>query len=70
LTFQKFLGLTLSDRVQDANTIWLFREDCGKSGCVERGINQAIRFSRKAKRHMSNGFNLPGTIKGILKTGF
>ena len=44
LTFQKFLGLTLSDRVPDANTIWLFREDCGKSGCVEKVF---LRFEKQ-----------------------
>lgn len=36
LTFQRFLGLTLSDRVPDAKTIWLFREDLVRSGGVEK----------------------------------
>lgn len=30
LSFQKFLGLTLSDDVPDQKTIWLFREQVGK----------------------------------------
>lgn len=35
LTFQKFLGLTLSDQSPDEKTIWLFREDLVKAGKVE-----------------------------------
>lgn len=36
LSFQKFLGLTLSDPVPDQNTIWLFREEIGRNGGVEK----------------------------------
>jgi IS5 family transposase len=32
LSFQRFLGLTLGDKVPDAKTIWLFRETLRKSG--------------------------------------
>lgn len=32
LTFQKFLGLTLSDSVPDEKTIWIFREELTKAG--------------------------------------
>jgi len=32
LSFQRFLGLTLGSKVPDAKTIWLFRENLGKSG--------------------------------------
>lgn len=32
LSFQRFLGLSLGDKVPDAKTIWLFRENLGKSG--------------------------------------
>jgi transposase len=32
LSFQRFLGLTLGDKVPDAKTIWLFREQLSKSG--------------------------------------
>jgi len=32
LSFQRFLGLTLGDKVPDAKTIWLFRENLKKSG--------------------------------------
>ena len=36
LSFQKFLGLTLSDAVPDQNTIWLFREVLSRSGQVKK----------------------------------
>jgi IS5 family transposase len=32
LSFQRFLGLSLSNKVPDAKTIWLFRENLQKSG--------------------------------------
>jgi len=36
LSFMRFLGLTLSDKVPDAKTIWLFRERLTKSGAIEK----------------------------------
>jgi IS5 family transposase len=36
LSFQTFLGLTLADKVPDANTVWAFREVLSKSGGVEK----------------------------------
>ena len=35
MSFMRFLGLTLSDRVPDARTIWLFREKLTKAGAIE-----------------------------------
>ena len=35
LSFMRFLGLGLSDRVPDARTIWLFRERLTKAGAIE-----------------------------------
>ncbi|MCL1983352.1 MAG: transposase [Clostridiales bacterium] len=32
LSFQRFLGLCLGDKVPDAKTVWLFRENLAKSG--------------------------------------
>ena len=36
LSFQRFLGLSLGDKVPDAKTIWLFREqlDTSKNGLI------------------------------------
>jgi transposase len=35
LSFMRFLGLGLSDRVPDARTLWLFREKLTKAGTIE-----------------------------------
>ena len=35
LSFMRFLGLELCERVPDAKTIWLFREQLGQAGLVE-----------------------------------
>jgi IS5 family transposase len=35
LSFMRFLGLSLSDRVPDARTIWLFREKLTKAGTIK-----------------------------------
>ena len=39
LSFMRFLGLTLSDKVPDAKTIWLFREQLTKENAVEKLFN-------------------------------
>jgi IS5 family transposase len=36
LSFMRFLGLALEDRVPDAKTIWLFREQLTRAGTIER----------------------------------
>jgi transposase, IS5 family len=36
LSFMRFLGLALEDRVPDAKTIWLFREQLTRVGAIER----------------------------------
>ncbi len=35
LSFMRFLGLNLSDRVPDARTIWLFREKLTRAGAIQ-----------------------------------
>lgn len=35
LSFMRFLGLELGDRVPDANTVWTFREQLTKAGAIE-----------------------------------
>jgi IS5 family transposase len=35
VSFMRFLGLSLADRVPDARTIWLFREKLTKAGAIE-----------------------------------
>jgi hypothetical protein len=40
LSFMRFLGLGLEDRVPDARTIWLFREKLTTAGAIKRKLNQ------------------------------
>lgn len=35
-SFQRFLGLTLGDKVPDAKTIWLFRDKLSKNGADQK----------------------------------
>ena len=50
LSFMRFLGLTLSDRVPDEKSIWLFEDQLAKAGLVETLFNQFNVFLR------DNGF--------------
>src|SRR6201993_4989340 len=48
MSFMRFLGLTLADRVPDARTIWLFREKLTKAGAIEplfERLDAALRES-------------------------
>jgi len=40
LSFMRFLGLGLSDRVPDAKTVWLFRERLTQAGAIEGLFNR------------------------------
>jgi len=44
LSFMRFLGLTLKDKVPDEKTIWLFREALTQSGVIKRLFN---KFNRR-----------------------
>ncbi|AQT69210.1 Transposase DDE domain protein [Anaerohalosphaera lusitana] len=51
ISFMRFLGLGIGDRVPDAKTIWLFREQLTEAGLVENLFTQFDEFLRK------NGFS-------------
>ena len=36
LSYRRFLGLTIDDRVPDAKTIWLFRDNLSKTGAADK----------------------------------
>jgi IS5 family transposase len=44
LSFQRFLGLTLNDKVPDAKTIWNFREEISKAGIIETIFYRFVRM--------------------------
>jgi len=50
LSFMRFLGLTLGERVPDAKTIWLFRDQLTQADLVRTLFDQFDRFLR------ANGF--------------
>jgi IS5 family transposase len=47
LSFMRFLGLGLDDRVPDAKTIWLFREQLGEAKLVKRLFRKFNRYLRE-----------------------
>ncbi len=47
LSFMRFLGLGLSDKIPDAKTIWLFRESLVRAGAIE---NLIARFDKHLSR--------------------
>jgi IS5 family transposase len=48
LSFMRFLGLDLEDRVPDARTIWLFREKLSTAGAIERLFERFDAMLRQA----------------------
>jgi transposase len=48
LSFMRFLGLSLGDRVPDATTIWLLRERLVKAGAIKRLFDRFDRALRDA----------------------
>ena len=62
LTFQKFLGLWLSDTVPDEKTIWLFREELTKAGVVEK-------LFRRFEKHLGEA-GLTGQEGKIIDASF
>jgi IS5 family transposase len=53
LSFMRFLGLTLSDKVPDAKTIWLFREQLTKNNLAEKLFN-AFKEELQKKNLIAN----------------
>jgi len=49
LSFMRFLGLGLSDRVPDAKTVWLFCERLTQAGAIERPFDRFDATLRNAR---------------------
>ena len=49
LSFMRFLGLSLLDRIPDAKTIWLFRENLGKNNGIRIGAVFKIKSLKYIK---------------------
>lgn len=50
LSFMRFLGLSISDRIPDQNTIWLFREHLTNAGAMEELF--ALFSAQMTERHI------------------
>jgi IS5 family transposase len=48
ISFMRFLGLSLGDRVPDAKTIWLFREQLREGKLIKKLFRQFDRFLRNS----------------------
>jgi IS5 family transposase len=48
ISFMRFLGLSLGDRVPDAKTIWLFRERLKQAGLIEQLFEAFDQFLRNS----------------------
>lgn len=62
LSFMRFLGLGLSDRVPDAKTIWLFRERLTQAGAIEGLFNRFDATLRNAGYLPMSGQILDATL--------
>jgi len=55
LSFQTFLGLTLSDKVPDEKTIWLFRNTLSQCDAIEKLFKSFERYLRDSGLILSEG---------------
>ncbi|BCI66616.1 IS5 family transposase ISMac22 [Acetobacter aceti] len=62
LSFMRFLGLGLSDRVPDAKTVWLFRERLTQAGAIEILFNRFDATLRNAGYLPMSGQILDATL--------
>ncbi|KXV67068.1 transposase [Gluconobacter oxydans] len=62
LSFMRFLGLGLSDRVPDAKTLWLFRERLTQAGAIEGLFNRFDTTLRSAGYLPMSGQILDATL--------
>ena len=62
LSFMRFLGLGLSDRVPDAKTLWLFRERLTQAGAIDALFNRFDATLRNATYFPMLGQILDATL--------
>jgi IS5 family transposase len=62
LSFMRFVGLALEDRVPDAKTIWLYREQLTRAGAVERRFERFDAALREAGYLAMSGQIVDATV--------
>jgi len=67
LSFMRFLGLGIGDRVPDAKTIWLFREQLKEAGILPELFHQFDSFLRKHGFEARKGQIVDASIVSVPK---
>ena len=67
LSFMRFLGLGLEDRVPDATTVWLFREQLQQHGVVEQLFDQFEQYLQQAGYQAQGGQIIDATLISVPK---
>ena len=67
LSFMQFLGLGLEERVADATTVWLFREQLQQQGLVEELFEQFEGYLQQAGYQAKDGQILDATLVPVPK---
>jgi transposase, IS5 family len=67
LSFMRFLGLTIGDRVPDSKTIWLFREQLQESGVLEKLFTHFDDFLRQHGFEARRGQIVDASIVSVPK---
>jgi len=62
LSFMRFLGLGLSDKVPDQNTIWTFREQLKKKDVVKKLFDRFVKELRKGNFIVNKGRIIDASI--------
>src|SRR5919202_4594627 len=65
LSFMRFLGLSLGERVPDATTIWLFRERLVRAGAMDRLFERFDRAVREAGYIAMSGQIVDATLVAV-----
>lgn len=67
LSFMRFLGLGLSDRVPDAKTVWLYREALAKIGAIETLFAEFDAYLRQSGYLAMGGQIVDATVVPVPK---
>jgi IS5 family transposase len=67
ISFMQFLGLGLAERVPDATTVWLFREQLQQQGLVEALFEQFEGYLQQAGYQAKDGQILDATLVPVPK---
>lgn len=64
ISFRRFAGLSLHDRVPDHSTLWRFREDLGKEGLIDRVFAEIARQLEAKRLILKHGTLVDASLVG------